>query len=132
MGSPRYQLAVGGRLVPPTPDSLAALQRQLLAQIEAERDLACHFLEPVDVLLAPDYPRVIKNPIDLSTIRRRVDAGSTYVTMDIFAADVARIFANCKLYNSADTVYYKAAHKLAGMFQTWVNAAVHYELPSAP
>lgn len=130
IGSPKCEVAVGGRLLPPTPENLAALQRQLLVQLEAEKDMVWPFLEPVDPKHVPDYYDCVKDPIDLGTIRKRVDEGHMYVTMDIFAADVQRVFMNAKFYNAADTGYYKFAYKLSGMFQTWLNAAVHYEMPT--
>lgn len=33
-------------------------------------------------------------------------------------ADMARIFSNCRLYNSPDTEYYRCANNLERYFQT--------------
>lgn len=33
-------------------------------------------------------------------------------------ADMARIFSNCRLYNSPDTEYYRCANSLERYFQT--------------
>jgi len=133
VGSPVYQLVLGSSgdegLVAPTRENLTALQLQLLDKLEAEKDLIWPFLEPVDPAVVPDYYELVKDPIDMRTIRRRVDGGNTYITMDIFTADVQRMFSNAKFYNSADTPYYKAANKLAGVFSTWVSQAVQYEVP---
>jgi histone acetyltransferase len=123
---PRCQLVVGGKLQAMTSESLKALQTQLLDQLVAETDLVWPYLNPVPREEVPDYYDVIKNPIDISTIRKRLEQGGFYVTLDIFVADVLRMFTNAKEYNAQETLFYKSAHKLSNMFQQWVNAAVHY------
>jgi bromodomain-containing factor 1 len=61
---------------------------------------AAPFLEPVDPikLNIPDYPLKIKRPMDLSTIRRKLD-GKIYRTPDEFDADMKLMFENCYTYN---------------------------------
>lgn len=125
---PGCQLSVGGKLQPMTPETMAALQAQLLDQLEHEKDLIWPFLEPVNAAEVPDYYTIVKNPIDMSTIRKRLASGSFYISMDIFVADVLRMFANAKFYNSPETLFYKVAHKLTQLFQGWVNASVHYQV----
>lgn len=41
-----------------------------------------------------------------------------YVTKRLFCADMARIFSNCRVYNSPETEYYKCANKLEAFFQS--------------
>lgn len=125
-----FQYMVGEVLVPPTRVNLTLLMHQLIEQLREEKDLIWPFLEPVSKELAPDYYDIIKNPVDLKTIQNNVEKGNLYVTLDIFAADVQRMFSNAKIYNSADTFYYKAAFKLSGQFAQWVHAAVHYDMPA--
>ena len=50
--------------------------------------------------------------MDLSLIERRIARGNYYRTLDIFAADVRRMCTNARIYNAADTVYYKLSLKL--------------------
>ncbi|KAI8597334.1 hypothetical protein EDD21DRAFT_327148, partial [Dissophora ornata] len=61
------------------------------------------FLQPVDwrTLNLPDYPVLIKNPMDFSTIREKLDNGK-YVTMDDFADDVRLVCQNCVNFNGLD------------------------------
>jgi hypothetical protein len=58
------------------------------------------FYVPVDpvALSLPDYFDVIKKPMDLGTIRRKMDAGE-YLYPHQFAEDVRQMFTNCYRYN---------------------------------
>lgn len=71
----------------------------LNALMKHERSLA--FLQPVDPVLLniPDYFDIIKRPMDLSTIQRKLQNGE-YHTVDDFCADVRLMFDNCHLYNN--------------------------------
>lgn len=120
----KVQVVVNGKLQPPTPDNLYAVMKQLVNQLNKEESLIWPFRDPVDPIAVPDYHGIIKDPIDLSEVRKRLESRNFYVTMDIFVADVQRIFANAKLYNAADTHYYKAANKLSQMFTQWVSTSV--------
>ncbi|KAF9285687.1 hypothetical protein BGZ68_003650 [Mortierella alpina] len=61
------------------------------------------FLHPVDwkALNLPNYPLLIKNPMDFSTIRKKLSAGK-YTTMDSFADDVRLVCQNCVNFNGLD------------------------------
>lgn len=74
--------------------------QSVLKEIKAH-DSAWPFLEPVNPKTtgAFDYYEIIKNPMDLSTIQKRLDDGNFYVTKDIFIADLRRMVQNCKTYN---------------------------------
>lgn len=56
------------------------------------------FAKPVDVEDAPDYYDIVTNPMDLSTMADKVDAGS-YISYEQFAEDVDLIIGNANLYN---------------------------------
>jgi len=58
------------------------------------------FNEPVDwvKLALPDYPLVVKNPMDLSTIRTKLLEGF-YDSVEAFQADVELVWANAMLFN---------------------------------
>ncbi|WVQ96010.1 hypothetical protein IAU59_003110 [Kwoniella sp. CBS 9459] len=62
------------------------------------------FLQPVDPVRdgAPDYTAIIKEPMDLSTIRAKLDNGM-YASRQDFVADVKLIISNCMTYNVAHT-----------------------------
>uniref|UniRef100_A0A7S1TEY5 Uncharacterized protein n=1 Tax=Compsopogon caeruleus TaxID=31354 RepID=A0A7S1TEY5_9RHOD len=61
------------------------------------------FREPVDWrhLNLPDYPIIVKHPIDLGTISTRLSTGN-YATKGAFRLDICRIWSNCRLYNGSD------------------------------
>lgn len=46
---------------------------------------------------------------DLKTMSKRVDSEQYYVTLEMFIADVKRMFLNARTYNSPETIYYKCA-----------------------
>jgi len=58
------------------------------------------FLFPVDPVRQgiPDYPEIVKNPMDLGTVKRKLDERK-YLGPDDFCADMRLIFSNCTLYN---------------------------------
>ncbi|OCF35231.1 transcription initiation factor TFIID subunit 2 [Kwoniella heveanensis BCC8398] len=62
------------------------------------------FLQPVDPVRdgAPDYTAIIKEPMDLATIRAKLDNGM-YTSRQDFVADVRLIISNCMTYNIAPT-----------------------------
>jgi histone acetyltransferase len=78
------------------------------------------FKEPVDSRDVPDYYDIIKDPIDLKTMSKRVESEQYYVTLEMFVADMKRMFSNAKTYNSPDTIYYKCASRLESFFSNKV------------
>lgn len=58
------------------------------------------FYEPVDPekLNVPDYYDIIKNPMDLGTIKAKLSSNQ-YTSMRDFVQDVQLVFDNCILYN---------------------------------
>lgn len=78
-------------------------------------------------LLIPASPSTpAQDPIDLSLIEARLESRAFYVTLEIFAADVARVFANAQVYNAADTFFHKIAIKLYDEFQDWLSSGIVY------
>jgi hypothetical protein len=66
------------------------------------------FLEPVSTTVAEDYYVVIKNPMDLSTVRRQIDAGEYDGAWWRLSDHLTLIYDNCRTYNSADGNEYAA------------------------
>lgn len=58
------------------------------------------FYEPVDhvKLNIPDYPDIIKQPMDFGTIKQKL-AANMYLKLQDFLHDVQLVFENCILYN---------------------------------
>ncbi|KAK4766898.1 hypothetical protein SAY86_014649 [Trapa natans] len=82
------------------------------------------FKEPVDARDVPDYYDIIKDPMDLKTMSKRVESERYYVTLEMFIADVKRMFANARTYNSPETIYYKCATRLEAHFQSKVQSGL--------
>lgn len=58
------------------------------------------FLQPVDPVAMgiPDYPDIVKNPMDFSTIQQNIE-NHVLQTREDFAASVRLVFSNALLYN---------------------------------
>ncbi|CAG8436105.1 758_t:CDS:2 [Ambispora gerdemannii] len=73
------------------------------------------FQEPVNAEIVPDYYHIIKNPMDLQTLKQNME-NDKYPTIIEFSNDAQRIFDNARQYNSPSTVYVKAADELEEFF----------------
>ncbi|KAJ0237490.1 Bromodomain-containing protein [Hirschfeldia incana] len=69
------------------------------------------YSDPVDPEELPDYHEIIENPMDFSTLRKKLDSGA-YSSLEQFQGDVFLICSNAMEYNSADTVYYRQARAI--------------------
>jgi len=83
-----------------------------------EQQFAWPFREPVDTTDVKDYLNVISNPIDLSTIEKRVRKGDWYKTMQMLRGDLLLIVSNCKKFNDPASTYYEAAESLQKFINT--------------
>ncbi|XP_055547535.1 histone acetyltransferase KAT2A [Wyeomyia smithii] len=98
------------------PDKLANALSGVLQSVR-QHSAAWPFLKPVNPVEVPDYYDHIKYPMDLKTMGERLK-NKYYVARRLFMADMARIFTNCRLYNSPETEYYRCANTLERYFQT--------------
>lgn len=77
------------------------------------------FIEPVDYirLNIPDYPKVVKQPMDFSTIRSNIETGSVD-SMETFAEAVRLVFRNAIAFNQLEeNVVRIAAIELSKKFE---------------
>ncbi|XP_054723198.1 CREB-binding protein-like [Uloborus diversus] len=76
------------------------------------------FRQPVDpqLLQIPDYFDIIKRPMDLSTIKRKLDTGQ-YQDPWQYVEDVWLMFDNAWLYNRKTSRVYRHCSKLAEVFE---------------
>ena len=102
------------------------------------------FREPVDKNKVPDYYDIIKKPMDLQTIQKKVDLGLKeendevqaqkpkklnaeeeelvqYTSVEEFKIDIAQIFENARTYNLRETIYYKYANLLEALIKPMIN-----------
>ncbi|KAJ8632777.1 hypothetical protein MRB53_026113 [Persea americana] len=103
--------------------ALNSFMRSLLKLMNEHVD-AWPFRDPVDAHDVPDYYDIIKDPMDLKTMSKRLDSEQYYVTFEMFVADVKRMCANARTYNSPDTIYYKCATRLENFFSTKVQSGL--------
>ena len=81
------------------------------------------FNQPVDpvALNIPDYFSIISKPMDLGTIRSKLEK-NLYLATEEFAADVRLTFANAMIYNPPLNNVHQMAKKLNDLFNTkWKN-----------
>lgn len=76
------------------------------------------FYKPVDakMLGLHDYHEIIKKPMDLGTVKRKMDERE-YKTAAEFEGDVRLIFTNCYKYNPPDHDVVKMGRKLQDVFE---------------
>jgi bromodomain-containing factor 1 len=97
-------------------------------QLKKQKD-AAPFLRPVDpiALNIPHYPSIIKTPMDLSTIERKVMSSNPakpdpnpqnprYHSADEFISDVRLIFQNCLTFNGPDHAISAMGKRVEQMF----------------
>ncbi|XP_042432173.1 transcription factor GTE9-like isoform X1 [Zingiber officinale] len=105
---------------PPVHSSSLALKKQcegLLKRLMSHR-FAWVFNLPVDVkkLNIPDYYTVIKNPMDLGSIKTKLSSGG-YSSLWDFAADVRLTFTNAMTYNPPTNDVHLMADSLSKYFE---------------
>ncbi|XP_064829802.1 bromodomain-containing protein 3-like isoform X2 [Oncorhynchus masou masou] len=76
------------------------------------------FYKPVDAeaLELHDYHEIIKHPMDLSTVKKKIDS-QDYQDAQSFATDVRLMFSNCYKYNPPDHEVVAMARKLQDVFE---------------
>nr|XP_034840271.1 nucleosome-remodeling factor subunit NURF301 [Maniola hyperantus] len=88
--------------------------KRLVKQIQLHKN-AWPFMEPVDPREAPTYYKVIKEPMDLQTVERKVNE-QTYSTLSEFIGDMTKIFDNCRYFNPKDSEFFRCADGLEAFF----------------
>ncbi|XP_045431464.1 bromodomain adjacent to zinc finger domain protein 2B isoform X12 [Pipistrellus kuhlii] len=92
-----------------------ALCSMILTEMETHED-AWPFLLPVNLKLVPGYKKVIKKPMDFSTIREKLSSGQ-YPSPESFALDVRLVFDNCETFNEDDSDIGRAGHSMRKYFE---------------
>jgi len=96
------------------------LQRKCDALVKGlmKRIQGVHFSKPVDwkKMGLHDYPKLIKQPMDLGTASEKVAKGS-YTKLEEFANDVRLVWKNAYIFNAPESMYFKAAKTLSDVFE---------------
>ncbi|XP_014489995.1 transcription factor GTE10 isoform X2 [Vigna radiata var. radiata] len=122
---PRTKKSISGRPELPKPSAPVASHAAMMKPCESLLNrLMTHqfgwvFNTPVDVvkLNIPDYFTVIKHPMDLGTVKRRITSGEYTNLMD-FAADVRLTFSNAMTYNPPGNDVHLMADTLNKIFES--------------
>lgn len=74
------------------------------------------FYKPVDTDALHDYKKVVKTPMDMGTIKGKMETRA-YSTSNEFATDMRLMFTNCYKYNPPDHEVVIMARKLQDVFE---------------
>ncbi|KAL6659434.1 hypothetical protein ACP70R_003474 [Stipagrostis hirtigluma subsp. patula] len=115
---------------PSPPPALRAAMRKRCGQILTrlrKQKISVWFNTPVDAekLGLHDYHAVIRNPMDLGTVKENLAAGR-YPSHEDFAADVRLTFNNALRYNPADHQVHKYAGSLLSTFEGLYKEAISW------
>jgi hypothetical protein len=94
----------------PKATSFLSVCKKIIEQLDKQKNV-WPFRQPVRKEEVPDYHDIIKQPMDLQTIKQKIDMGK-YSDKQEFENDVKLIFSNAKTYNQPNTVYYKYAEEV--------------------
>jgi len=77
------------------------------------------FLEAVDwvKLKIPDYPKIIRNPMDVGTIKKKLDEDK-YENASQFESDVRQVVWNCFTFNPPGTPVYLMGRRMEQLFES--------------
>lgn len=99
--------------------SITELKNRLMPLLQKlmDSEYGWTFNNPVDPVQwnIPDYFDIIKCPMDLGTIKKRLE-NEHYNSVEAFAGDVRLVFENCIAYNSSTNKFNIAAKQLLASF----------------
>jgi bromodomain-containing factor 1 len=106
---------------------------QVLKELQSKKHEAYSFpfLQPVDpvALNCPTYFKIIKQPMDLSTVYDKLQT-NRYETAEEFFTDVKLIFKNCYKFNVEGSAVNVMGHKLEQVFdKLWADKPVQPPTP---
>uniref|UniRef100_A0A8R1I8D5 Bromo domain-containing protein n=1 Tax=Caenorhabditis japonica TaxID=281687 RepID=A0A8R1I8D5_CAEJA len=103
---------------PPSFSSFTAIQliQDHILRKLVEKDPEQYFAFPVTPSMAPDYGEIVKEPMDLQTIREKIE-DQKYPSLPMMKEDCQLIVANAMLYNQPNTVFYLAANRLSNLIK---------------
>ena len=94
------------------------LMGPILSMMMVHRENKGIFDRPVDyvALNLPDYPIIVKHPMDLGTVGKRLHEGK-YCSLDTFADDIRLVFRNAMTFNHHTHPIYKKASAMLSSFE---------------
>lgn len=99
----KFNQLINGEELPTLPEHIQRKLAKLIVMVRRVK-WAWPFNQPVDPvqLNIPDYFNIIKNPMDLGTVERKV-LNNEYMDVYQFLDDVRLIWSNCYTYNPLDS-----------------------------
>lgn len=96
-------------------------------------DINGAFMNPVDpvALNIPTYHKVIKKPMDLSTMAEKLAAGD-YTSQKDFEKDFDLIIKNCRLFNGEEHIVYQQARRLQDLYRAEMSKKDEWMARHAP
>mmetsp|Transcript_29829 Transcript_29829/g.58417 ORF Transcript_29829/g.58417 Transcript_29829/m.58417 type:complete len:421 (+) Transcript_29829:50-1312(+) len=94
---------------------MKAKMGQVLKNVSGLKD-AWPFKTAVNGKLVHDYYEVIKEPMDLSLMTKKLNKLDAYKSVPEFYRDMMLIINNCMRYNKPDTTYYRCAESVQRCF----------------
>ncbi|CAL1274251.1 unnamed protein product [Larinioides sclopetarius] len=88
----------------------------ILDEMQKHED-AWPFLTPVNTKQFPTYRKVIKKPMDMQTMKNKLEAGQ-YKCREDFANDARLIFDNCETFNEDESPVGQAGHSMRAFFES--------------
>jgi len=90
---------------------------RVLSQVQ-RHEFSQPFLKPVDpiALNIPDYPLIVKEPMDLSKVEKKLKTGMYSNPMQ-FALDMRKIWSNAILYNPKNSAIYQMTTVIRDFFE---------------
>ncbi|VDK77332.1 unnamed protein product [Litomosoides sigmodontis] len=89
---------------------LNAIMSEVIEKI-ASKDYSDVFAKPVTEKEVPGYSTIIKNPMDLSTMRKKLAKGD-YKNLSQLKSDFTLMMNNCSTFNRHNEFFWKYGHRL--------------------
>lgn len=67
--------------------------------------------------LYEEYCQLIRHPMDIGTVKQKMQTNAYNGDMSLFIEDVERIFDNCREFNEQGTEIYNSANTLTEFFK---------------
>lgn len=103
-----------------SPKATEALKKcEALLNKLATHKHAIHFLQPVDPVLLgiPDYPSIVKEPIDLGTIKKKLKSKEYKNPLEMMR-DIEKVWSNSFLYNPVNTMMHSITTSISEYYQS--------------
>ncbi|KAJ0406236.1 hypothetical protein ATCC90586_007278 [Pythium insidiosum] len=107
------------------PDATLRARLEFIMDTLLKNELAAPFAAPVDGRLVQGYFDIIKQPMDLGTIKSRLSRGYYDQRPELVVQDVNLVWTNCFTFNRVDSEISRSANRLRSifsrLFEHWIS-----------